>query len=144
MRWDQRRGSFAELDTARALAPMIRAAQVEIEQRRELPQSLVTALTGQGLFRLLLPASFGGSQLCLPRFICCVEVIAEADGSTGWCVGQGGVFPNLADALPAATADEIWGRDPNAVVATGAPTGTRAQRIDGGYRLSGRWRFASG
>ncbi len=144
MRMDERRGGFPELETARSVKPLIEAARADIAADRELPKQLVEALTGKGLFRLLLPRSLGGSELSLPRFIRCVEVIAEADGSTGWCVGQGGVFPNVADYMPEETAEAIWGANPGAVVATGTPTGSTAFEVEEGFRLKGRWRFASG
>ena len=144
MRMDERRGSFPELEIARGVAPLITESRGDIDADRELPKKLVQALTGQGLFRLLLPSAFGGSQLPLPKFIRCVEVIAEADGSTGWCVGQGGVFPNVADYMPEETAEAIWGANPGAVVATGTPTGSTALEVDDGFELQGRWRFASG
>lgn len=96
------------------------------------------------MFRMLLPAELGGAQLSLPRYIRCIEVIAEADGSTGWCTGQGGVFPNLADRMSTAAAEDIWSADANAVVATGTPSGSTALKTQRGYRLNGRWMFASG
>jgi alkylation response protein AidB-like acyl-CoA dehydrogenase len=141
---DERHGTFDELDTARRLAEAVRLCQPQIFDDRELPSTLVAQLTEGGLFRLLLPTHLGGSQLPLPKFIRCVEAIAHADGSAGWCVGQGGVFPNVADGMPAETANEIWGVNPTAVVATGTPFGSTALRVDDVYRLSGRWRFASG
>lgn len=144
MRMDNRRGSFPELELARSVVPDIEAARGKIDKNRKLPASLVKLLTRKGLFRLLLPTAFGGSEISLPKFIRCVEVIAQADGSTGWCVSQGGVFPNVADYMPEETAEEIWGKNPDAVVATGTPTGSTALRVDEGFRLSGRWRFASG
>ena len=144
MRIDERRGTFAELETARGLVPLIRGSQSQIDEDRELPRDLVRELTGRGMFRLLLPKSLGGSQLTLPQFLRCVEIIAQADGSTGWCVGQGGVFPSVADKMEPETAHEIWGLNPGAVVATGTPFGSKALEITGGFRLTGRWRFASG
>ena len=136
--------SFPELDAAKSLVAAIKAAQPAIEAQRELPPSLAASVADAGMFRLLLPRTNGGSQLTLPKFLRCVETIAEADASTGWCVGQGGVFANVADNLPPGTADAIWGDNPNAVVATGTPMGSRAAVCEGGFRLSGRWRFASG
>ncbi|MBT6277152.1 MAG: hypothetical protein HOI95_23840, partial [Chromatiales bacterium] len=141
---DDRRGDFAELQTARALVPSIVAERDVIAANQELPIELTESLTGNGLFRMLLPEFLDGPQLPLTKFIRCVEVIAEADGSTGWCVGQGGVFANLADRMPRETADEIWGANPGAVVATGTPFGSTARATANGYELSGRWRFASG
>ena len=141
---DERRGTFPELETARGVVPAIHDARDRIDADRELPTDLVAKLTGEGLFRLILPKSLGGAELSLPKFIRCVEVIARADGSAGWCLGQGGVFPNLADRMERSTAEEIWLNNPRAVVATGTPWGSKAQRTAAGFRLSGRWRFASG
>lgn len=144
MRFESRRESFAELDSARGLVPAIRTLQCEIENQQSLPADLAARLAADGMFRLLLPVSLGGSGLSLPQFVRVVEVIAEADGSTGWCVSQGAVFASVADLLHAETAAEIWGENRNAVVATGIPFGAEARAVDGGYLLDGRWRFASG
>lgn len=137
-------GVFPELEAARELAPRVRDAAALIDQTAELPCELVHELTSAGMFRLILPRRFGGSELPLPCFLRCVEVIARADGSTGWCVGQGGVFPNLADRMLPETAAAIWVADPAAVVATGTPFGCRAVDLGDRYRLTGHWRFASG
>ena len=140
----ERRHNFDELERARQLAPRIRAAEDQIEAHRELPAELARELAAQGMFRLLLPASFGGAALALPEYVRVIEVIGEADGSTGWCVTQGAVFANISSALNPETANEIWGVNPDAVVATGIPFGSQAQEIEDGHRLSGRWRFSSG
>ncbi len=144
MRFETRRETFAELECALQLAPGIRAAQCETEKQQALPADLAARLASDGMFRLLLPASLGGSGLSLPQFVRVVEVIAEADGSTGWCVSQGAVFASVADRLHAETAAEIWGINRDAVVATGIPFGAEARAVDDGYLLDGRWRFASG
>jgi len=143
-RFEQRAGSFPELDIAHGLRPKIVAAQADIEANREIPTHLVDELIELGMFRTLLPSAYAGSQLPLPKFIRVVEAIAEADGSTGWCVGQGSVFANAADLLSEQCVQEIWGQHPGSVVATGAPTGCTAAATDGGYVLSGKWGFASG
>jgi alkylation response protein AidB-like acyl-CoA dehydrogenase len=139
-----RRTPFAELERAQGLAPAIRAAQSEIEEHRELPPTLVAELASQGMFRLLLSQPLGGHGLSLPKFIRVIETIAEADGSTGWCVAQGGVFANVAEKLHPEAAQDIWGANPEAVVATGIPSPARAKAHDNGWTLSGHWRFASG
>ena len=144
MRIESHRPSFPELDLARGFGEQIRSAEAKIVRERELPPALAADLKSAGLFRLLLPRTMGGSELALPRYIRCIEAIAEADGSAGWCVGQGGVFANSADGLPAELAEEIWGSNPGAVVATGTPAGCEAVERDGAFYLTGHWRFASG
>ena len=75
---NDRRARFAALDRAVALAPRIRGAEHEIESTRELPAELAAALGAEGMFRLLLADSFGGSDLELPDFVRVVEAIGEA------------------------------------------------------------------
>ena len=144
MRTDDRRRTFPELEIARGFGVQIRAEQPSINTNRELPVDLIQALKEAGIFRAILPSAYGGAELPLPDFVRCVEVIAEADGSTGWCVGQGSVFPNLADRMEPSTAEKIWKGTPTSVVATGTPFGSTALPTEQGFRLNGRWRFASG
>ena len=144
MRVESHRATYSELDRARGFFERIRASGRDIAEHGELPPTLASELKQAGLFRLLLPRDLGGSQLSLPRYLRCIEAIAEADGSVGWCVGQGGVFCNGADGLPEAVAQDIWGENPDAVVATGTPGNNVAVEQDGTYYLSGHWRFASG
>ncbi len=132
------------LKRALDLAPRIREAGPAIESMGQLPPQLARELADEGMFRLLLPRSLGGVQLELPEYLEIVQVIGEADGSTGWCVSQGAVYADLAPAFPDETAQEIWGSDACAVVATGVPLRSSLRRVGDGYRLSGHWRFASG
>ena len=144
MRLDARRDSFIELERAIALSPAIRSAQGAIEADGEIPRDLITSIKDAGLFRVLLDRSLGGAHRHVPQFIRVVETIAQADGSTGWCVGQGSVYPNIALTLDPRLASAIWEEKPSSVVATGTPTNCHATKHDDHYRLSGRWRFASG
>ncbi len=144
MRIESHRQPFAELTLVREYKAKIRAAEVSTNAERELPPGLACELKEAGLFRFLLPKALGGSELALHKYVRCIEAIAEADGSAGWCIGQGGVFANSADGMSAELAEEIWGGNPGAVVATGTPTDCEAIEGDGVFTLRGRWRFASG
>ena len=75
------------------LAPVIASSAPEIERERRLPAALVDAMAAAGLFRMLVPASLGGPECNLITFSEVLQVIARADGSTGWCLGQGGAAP---------------------------------------------------
>lgn len=142
---DDRREEFDALSAAKGLMPDIHAAQAEISSSLELTKPLADKLKKAGMFRLLLPENMGGFALSLPEFIRVVEVIGGSDGSAGWCTSQGSVFGSMADHMEAEAVDEIWGADPDAVVATGAPMKTEATWTDDGdFLVSGHWRFASG
>jgi alkylation response protein AidB-like acyl-CoA dehydrogenase len=71
------------------------------------------------------------------------EVVAAADASTAWCLGQASGCSMAAAYMDPAIAREIWGRDPRAAVAWGMGNGL-AVVVEGGYRATGTWRFASG
>jgi len=73
---------------ARALAPVIAAAVPRIEADRELPADLVDALHEAGLWRMLLPRSYGGDEVSPVDYVQAIEEIAKADASTAWCIGQ--------------------------------------------------------
>ncbi len=129
---------------ARALAPEIVAAGSEIEERRELPPALVQRLIEGGLFRMLQPRSLGGAELRPVEFCQVTEALAQADASVAWCVGQNNGCSMSAAYLSEAAAREIFG-PATGILAWGPPGAPfEAQPVEGGYRVSGTWRFASG
>ncbi|HEV7653085.1 MAG TPA: acyl-CoA dehydrogenase family protein [Actinophytocola sp.] len=131
------------LDAVRELAPTITKRAAEIEAARRLPPDLVESLTDAGCFRMLLPRSHGGMGLELPAAMRVLEALSRVEGSVGWTVMIGaGSWCDLAG-LPRASFDAIYAGGP--VITGGAisPSGT-ATAVDGGYRIRGRWAFASG
>jgi alkylation response protein AidB-like acyl-CoA dehydrogenase len=129
-------------DTARKLASTIEARRAEIERGRRLPPDLVAQLAEAGLFNLCVPQVYGGGEIEPEDLVETIEAVARADGSTGWCVMIGATSGMLAAYLPDDEAHAIYGAD----VVTGgvfAPRGT-AIPVDGGFRMNGRWAFASG
>lgn len=128
---------------ARALAPMIAAAGDRIEAERKVPVDVMKALHEAGLFRLLMPRSLGGAEASPLAYMQVLEEVSAADGSTGWCLGQGLGCSLAAAFLDHDIAAEIYDTA-NGVLAWGPPNGTKAIKVDGGYRVTGRWRFASG
>ncbi len=129
---------------AGTLAPEIHAAGDEIEGRRELPRWLVEKLIEGRFFRLLHPRSIGGAELHPVSFAKVTENLARADASVGWCVCQNNGCAMSAAWLKAAVAREIFGPD-TGILAWGPPGAPYPARpVEGGFRLTGKWRFASG
>lgn len=129
---------------ARAVAPMIEAAAPRIEAARELPADLLDTLHEARLFRALLPRALAGDETTLETYAHMMEVIARADGSTAWCIGQASGCSMAAAYVAPEVAHRIW--DPlDAALAWGAIIpGQVAEVVDGGYRVTGSWPFASG
>src|SRR6185437_1256218 len=132
------------LDHARALAPAITAASTAIETQRELPRDLVRQLIEAGFFRMLQPRSIGGAELHPVAFAAVTEALAAADASVGWCVCQNNGCAMTAAFLDPPISRQIFGPD-DGILAWGPPGAPYpAEPTEGGYRISGKWRFASG
>jgi alkylation response protein AidB-like acyl-CoA dehydrogenase len=134
----------ATLEAVAALAPVIEARSEEIERGRRVPPNLVEELTAAGCFRTLVPRSHGGAELDLPADMRVIEGLARADGSIGWTVTIGHEAPVLLGKLPRQAFDAIYADGPDVILAgTFNPTGVAAP-VDGGFRVTGQWSFASG
>jgi alkylation response protein AidB-like acyl-CoA dehydrogenase len=129
---------------ARALAPMVEAAAGRTEKERKIPADVLSAMHACGLFHMLLPVSLGGGAVDLVTFNQVVEALAAADASPGWCLAQAAASSHAAGFLDPKVAREVFGA-PDALIAWGPPAGVaKAIAVDGGYRVTGKWRFASG
>ncbi len=130
------------VERARALQPLLAQEADAIERGRRLTPAVVSALIENGLYRMLLPESIGGAELAPTFFMQAVEEIAKGDASTAWCLGQCGVSAMVSAYLDRDTAREIFNEAPG-ILAWGAAAG-EAKAIEGGYRATWRWSFASG
>ena len=128
---------------ARKLAPLLTAAAPRIDEVRELPSDVLDAMHGEGMFRLLVPRSIGGAELDPATYIQCVEAIASGDASVAWCMNQGSGCSMSAGYLEPRVAHEVFGGDRD-VLAWGMGPGAKAIRVEGGWRITGTWAFASG
>jgi indole-3-acetate monooxygenase len=134
--------SASPLERARELAPTIAATADQIERERRLPVPLVRALHEGGFFRLLLPRTLGGAELDPATFVQITETLAAADASAAWVVCQTTGCSMVSAYLAPEAAHEIFGD--GGVLAWGPPESARAVAVDGGYRVTGRFNFASG
>jgi alkylation response protein AidB-like acyl-CoA dehydrogenase len=132
------------LRAVHALEPLIRAHADEAEQNRRLSPVVVTALAEAGIFRMYTPRALGGLEVDPLTFYRVVEAIARIDGSTGWCVFIGGGNPLLGAFLADEAAEKIFGSDPQVITAGVVHPYGAAVVSDGGYRVTGRWSYASG
>ena len=133
----------ATLESVRGLASVIREHAESIERERLLPKPVVRGLIDAGAFRMLVPHSLGGDELD-PVTICrVVEEVSIQDGAAGWCAMIGACNGLFAGLLPTAGAREIYSDRAVVLAGTFRPNGL-ARLVDGGYRVSGRWPFASG
>ena len=124
---------------AAAIAPHVRV----IETGRRLPPEVVDALATAGLFKALVPRDYGGGEHSIGELVDALETLARVDGSAAWCAMIGATSGLISAYLAPETARELFA-DPRAISAgIFAPFG-KARVVEGGYRVSGRWPFASG
>ena len=131
------------MDRARSMRPILLERAAAIEAERALVPEVLDALHERELFRLSLPAHIGGHELPVPLLAEVTEIIARADASAAWCLGQAFGCAMSAAFLDEDAAREVFGAA-DAVLAWGAGAQGRATATAGGYRVSGTWGFASG
>ncbi len=125
------------------LAPLVRENAVAIERSCALPDAIVERLIRGRFFRLWIPRRYDGLELTLTAALEIYEAAARVDGSLGWSVMIGAAGGLFAAYLEPTSAREIFGSPLSVIAGSGAPHG-RAERVEGGYRVTGRWRYASG
>jgi len=126
------------------LAPMVARLAPDIEQGRRLPEELVAAFKSARIYSMLVPRRYGGLELDAPSAFRAVAALAKLDGSVGWnaMIGQiGALMPFLVSPT---LSEQIYqdGKD-HVIAGSGQPVGT-AERVPGGWRVTGAWPFASG
>lgn len=142
-----KRGAAAAKEPPRARALALReeiaGAADEIERTRRLPASLLAGLHRARLCRMFLPRTFGGDEVAPGEYLLAIEAVAQSDASVAWNLFVANSAALLAAHLEPETARTIFEPD-NALVAWGPPNATVATVEPGGYRVTGRWDFASG
>src|SRR5881275_3531831 len=136
------RPGFELIERARSLQPLIAREADEIERTRRLTEPVVSALIENGLYRVLLPKRLGGAEAPPEVFMQVLEEVAKIDASTAWCLGQCSVCAMTAAYLDPDAAREIFAA-PDGILAWGA-IAHEVHAVEGGYRATGRWDFASG
>lgn len=112
------------------------------ERERTLAPEVAAALAASPIPSMLVPETLGGGERNPREMVAALDLIARGDGSTAWCA-----MVAATSGLVSAYLEQGFARDAFAPPGVGggvyAPMG-RADRDGGGFRVSGRWPFASG
>ena len=133
----------ALLAAVERIKPVLETGGAESEALRTLPAAAVDALRDEGLFALKVPAELGGAEADPVTQMYVYEAVSRIDPAAGWTcfIGCGALV--LTAYLPKDCIERMWagGRVPTAaaVVMPG-----HAERVEGGYRVDGRWSWGSG
>ena len=131
------------IDSIQNLLPTLRGRRQDIEQARRLPADVAASLRSTGIYSLGVPRAIGGQEATPIELMQAIEVVATADGSAGWCAMVGTGNNVCAGYINERGAREVWSNPEVPTAGIAAPAGS-AVRAEGGFRVSGRWPFASG
>lgn len=134
----------ALIERAAKIRPILERNADATDSLRRLADENVQALKDAGLCRLMVPARFGGYQTSVRTYIDVMAEVGRGCGSTSWVASLINVCAWLASLFPERAQTDIWGTNPDAWIAGSlAPNGTTVP-VDGGWRVTGRWPWASG
>lgn len=127
-----------------ALGPFVTEHAAEAEAQRKPVDAVIDAIHATGVFHHFVPKHYGGLELSVMDFVDNMLPLGAADASTGWVTAFCMEHNLLLSLFPEEAQDEVFGAQPY-VIAPGCafPPGI-ATPEPGGFRLTGRWRYASG
>lgn len=133
------------LRNARALAARVREKDLDAEydRLRHLPVEIAQEIRDAGVMRMNMPRIWGGPEMTSMQQVEVIEELSKADASIGWCSfiwSDSGIYSGYLDD---AVGREMYPRLDMATSGWVYPAAA-AVRVDGGYRVSGRWMFGSG
>ncbi len=134
--------------TARAMVPALRAREDAAETARRVPDEAIAEMRAAGLFRAFQPARYGGYELDLDLLLTMGSELARGCGSSAWVGNLAMVHQWMIAGFPEQAQDDIWGDtptgNPNAIALGTYAAAAEAAPVKGGFRISGKWPFASG
>lgn len=131
------------LARVRDLLPLIKQHSADNERERRVDPAVIEALRDAGAFRLAAPRRHGGLEAGLTAMLELSALIAEADGGTSWVTTLSNIQSWSTCMYPRQTVDEIYADGPDKILCGVVSPGGTARKVDGGYRVTGQWPYAS-
>lgn len=122
---------------------VLRDRRDEFADQGSVPRDYVELLKKAGIYRASTPERFGGEPMAPADFLDRIERISAVDPATGWVASFGSALIYLA-ALPLEVQAKLYSDGPDVVFAGALFPMQEAESVDGGFRCTGRWQFASG
>jgi 3-hydroxy-9,10-secoandrosta-1,3,5(10)-triene-9,17-dione monooxygenase len=132
------------IERAAAMRPVLERNAEKTDSLRRLADENVQALKDAGLCRLMVPARFGGHQTSVRTYLDVMAEVGRGCGSTAWVASLINVCAWLASLFPERAQHDIWGANPDAWIAGSLAPNGETVPVDGGWRVTGRWPWASG
>lgn len=136
--------SHPAIDALRDAGEELRTQASICADERKLSETTAKILRDTGAMRLIQPARYGGLEADPRCFVEAMMTAAEYDGAAGWVLGVVGVHNWHIGLYADSVQQEVWGEDPDTWISSSYNYVGKATRVDGGFRLTGRWSFSSG
>lgn len=133
------------IDRAQALLPALRERSATAEKNRRMSEETVQEFRDAGFPKILQPKRFGGYELGLDTAVEVIRTLSTACGSSGWVSNLFILHSWQASLFPIEAQEEYWGGSDDRLASTVslAPKSS-LEEVEGGVRLTGRWKFSSG
>ncbi|WP_053913479.1 hypothetical protein [Streptomyces sp. TP-A0875] len=119
-------------------------AAEEADRTGVLCAGLVAALSDSGLPRHFVPARWGGSDGTFTELTAVLVTLGRSCASAAWVGSMFAYTARFATHLPVRAQEEVWADGPDPLWVPGLVPAGRSRRVEGGYRLTGRWTYVSG
>src|SRR5882757_3501264 len=129
---------------ARAMIPALAARSVAQQKNRHVLPEIMAEMQTAGFFHVLQPRRWGGYEMELSTFYEIQLALGEGDMPTGWVYGTLGAVSWFLGLIDDRAAQEVWGADTSVLICSSTMPAGSATEVDGGVKLSGHWRYASG
>jgi 3-hydroxy-9,10-secoandrosta-1,3,5(10)-triene-9,17-dione monooxygenase len=130
---------------AEAMLPAIRERAADVEKNRSMSVETMAEFTAAGFHKILQPKRFGGYELGPATALEVIRTLAKGDGSAGWVANLFIIHNYQVSLFSEQAQEEYWADGFDKLCSTVSfATKSDAVRVDGGWRLTGRWKFSSG
>jgi len=130
---------------AEAMIPALKERAREAEENRRLPDETVQEMIAAGFPKIMQPKKFGGFELGIDVAAECIRTLGIGCGSTGWVSNLFMIHNWQASLFSMEAQEEYFASGPDQICSTASfATKSECEVVDGGYRLTGHWKFASG
>jgi alkylation response protein AidB-like acyl-CoA dehydrogenase len=132
---------------ARDLIPVLDTCWPETDESRKLPRAVLEQVREAGLYSMVVPQEFGGAATDLHTFVEVIETVARGNSAAAWGLAASSVASLFALGLPKQGLETVYVNGPHVIFAGTATIdrdAAKAVPVEGGYVVTGRWRFGSG
>ena len=129
---------------AAAMVPGLRARADEIEQARKVPKDVIEMFRQAGFFRILQPRQYGGWEMNPGVFMRVLSELGRGCCASAWNMMILGVHNWEFGLMDDRAARDVWGKNNEAIIASSYPPMGEMTKVEGGWRLKGRWPTSSG